>query len=227
MLSQYLKYATFAYGNSLEPFYADGASSVHFYDANEKKRADVQFFTIEKEDELIFAIRGSQSTSDFIDDSYCWTENFQDVSKPGVRVHAGFLKQYLSMRSAMISAVFRMVWKKQVKKIIFTGHSLGGAISTLCGAAVKDEIPELDVSVITFGSPRVGNKLFTQAFKDVKSVRCVNGSDIVPTMPYWGYDHVHGEICIGVKSSPNIHDHLLSSYATSYAESRHFVESQN
>jgi predicted lipase len=110
-----------------------------------------------------------------------------------------------------------MIWKKQGRKVVFTGHSLGGALATLCGASVKDEIPDLHVSVITFGSPRVGNKQFAEVFKAVDvSIRCVNGSDVVTMMPNWGYEHVNGELFIGEKSFSNTRDHFLSSYEKSF-----------
>jgi len=209
----YLKIASAAYKNTVDDLYRLGASNVHFYDASAKKRADVQFFTVEFEHDLVFAIRGSQSMSDFKDDMFCWTDAFQDVADAGARVHSGFLKQYLAMRSAMISAVFRMVWKQQNKRVVFVGHSLGGALATLCGAAVKNELPELHVSVITFGSPRVGNKVFTDAFSNVDvSIRCVNGGDVVPTVPHWGYEHVKGLLSVGNNALVNINDHYLDSY---------------
>jgi triacylglycerol lipase len=233
MIYHYLKLSSYAYGSDHAPFYDLGAVAVHFFNASEAGRADVQFYTLEYENELVFAIRGSQSLSDFMDDAYCWMTDFQDVDINGVRVHAGFLRQYISMRSNMISSVFRMMWKKQNKKIVFTGHSLGGALATLCGAAVKNEIPDVHVSVYTFGSPRVGNKLFAKVFDKVDiSVRCVNGSDIVPTIPYAfpflsDYTHVKGELCVGLKSISNTRDHQLSSYDkcvkefSSHSESEH------
>jgi len=224
MIHKYLKLSNHSYGSSHSPFYDEGALKVFFFNASLLGRACVQFYTLEFEHELVFAIRGSESLSDFMDDAYCWMDNFQDVDTEGVRVHAGFLKQYISMRSAMISAVFRMIWKKQNKKIVFTGHSLGGALATLCGASVKNQLPDLHVSVYTFGSPRVGNKLFAKVFDAVDvSVRCVNGSDIVTSIPYafslWSsYVHVKGELCVGSKTFLNTADHQLLSYDKSVKE---------
>lgn len=224
MIYKYLKLSSYSYGSNHSPFYDDGAVTVHFFNASDFGRADVQFYTLEFEHELVFAIRGSQSLSDFIDDAYCWMDNFQDVDAEGVRVHAGFLKQYIAMRSSMISAVFRMIWKKQNKKIVFTGHSLGGALATLCGASVKNQLPDLHVSVYTFGSPRVGNTQFSKVFDAVDvSVRCVNGSDVVTNIPYafsfWNsYTHVKGEVCVGSKTFSNSTDHQLLSYEKSVKE---------
>jgi predicted lipase len=109
-----------------------------------------------------------------------------------------------------------MIWKQKNKRVVFTGHSLGGALATMCGAVTKNEFPELHVSVYTFGSPRVGNKAFVNVFKAVDvSVRCVNGSDIVCSLPFWTYEHVHGEKRIGEKSRVNTTDHSLAEYEKS------------
>ena len=215
MIAEYLQLATLAYGNSITPFLDKGADKVYFYDAKQKGRADVQFYTVEYTHKIVFAIRGSESVSDFLDDSFCWTEKFQDVHDSNARVHSGFLKQYNAMRFAVMSSIYKMIWKKQNKKIVFTGHSLGGALATLCGAAVKQEMPDVHVSVYTYGSPRVGNKAFVEIFKAVDvSVRCVNGSDIVTSVPFWSYEHVHGEVQKGEKTYLNINDHRLDSYKT-------------
>lgn len=213
MQSKYFTLAKAAYGDSKDPFYEDGAVEVYFFDGNKRNRACVQFYTVHYEKELVFAIRGSESVSDFLADSFCWKEKFQDVDAGNVRVHAGFLGQYQAMRFAVISAIYKMIWKAQNKSVVFTGHSLGGALATLCGAATKNEFPDLHVSVYTFGSPRVGNKAFTEVFKAVDvSVRCVNGSDLVTSIPYWGYEHVHGEECIGKKTRANTGDHSTEEY---------------
>jgi len=213
MISNYLQLATFAYGDSTQPFLDDGAEKVFFYCGKEKGRADVQFYTVEYADRLVFAIRGSESMYDFKDDMFCWTSSFQDVHASGVRVHAGFLKQYQSMRFSVMSSIYKMAWKGKQKKIVFTGHSLGGALATLCGAVVKEEMPELHVSVYTYGSPRVGNKAFAKVFEAVDvSCRVVNGSDIITTLPFWNYKHVHGLLHIGEKGFPNTSDHSLDDY---------------
>jgi len=209
----YLSLASSAYGNSIDPFINDGAEKVFFFDGKTKGSACVQFFTAEYSDKIVFAIRGSESLSDFMDDSFCWTKTFHDVKCPKARVHAGFLKQYEAMRFSVMSSIYKVVWKKQIKNVVFTGHSLGGALATLCAAAVKTELPELHVSAYTFGSPRVGNKAFAEEFKKVDySVRYVNGGDVVTSLPFWNYEHVQGCIEIGKKKYLNTTDHSLDEY---------------
>jgi hypothetical protein len=76
-------------------------------------------------------------------------------------------------------------------KLWFTGHSLGAAISTLAAYAIGNV-----QALYTFGSPRVGNLAFAQAFasSDIPHYRVVHHQDIVPHVPFAlpliGYEHV-------------------------------------
>ena len=70
------------------------------------------------------------------------------------------------------------------------GHGWGhaGVIDTdLCAGAAWAalEYPDADVRCITFGSPRVANKVFSKAFNALvgTSLRLVHGFDPVPALP--------------------------------------------
>ncbi|GMT04677.1 hypothetical protein PENTCL1PPCAC_26851, partial [Pristionchus entomophagus] len=72
-------------------------------------------------------------------------------------------------------------------RVLFTGHSLGGAMATL--AAMKTHVkklrPKYLISLITYGEPRVGNRVFahnTQAAL-ADSWRVVHRADMVPHLP--------------------------------------------
>lgn len=74
-----------------------------------------------------------------------------------------------------------------------TGHSLGGALSTLCGfyAAADDEIVKSgSVTVFSFASPLVGNMKFRIAFqtlerlKRLQHLRITKKEDIVTLVPF-------------------------------------------
>ena len=57
---------------------------------------------------------------------------------------------------------------------------------TMTGAAwAAVEYPDADISCITFGSPRVANKVFGKAFNALvgTSLRLVHGFDPVPALP--------------------------------------------
>ena len=64
-----------------------------------------------------------------------------------------------------------------IKQVIFTGHSLGGALAVVAAARSK-YVGE----VYTFGQPRVGNRKYSKQVKS-KVYRFVNNNDIVPRIP--------------------------------------------
>lgn len=75
--------------------------------------------------------------------------------------------------------------------IICCGHSLGGAMATLCAAWIKTHHSSgAIVYCVTFGSPRVGNEIFrdnVHAALDVtRTFRVVMEGDPVPEVPSVG-----------------------------------------
>ncbi len=70
------------------------------------------------------------------------------------------------------------------KPIYFVGHSFGGALATLAAAHIQPR-KLANCFLVTFGSPRVGNKAFTKLFKEVTVYRFVNGNDVVTRLPHF------------------------------------------
>lgn len=146
---------------------------------------------------------------------------------PGLgKVHEGFSRAYDSIRAALHAVLARGVrgdghgWE-----IIFTGHSLGGALATLSSVDVaqtirglpasfglKEEVGQVDklcplrgceIVNVTFGAPRVGSARFCTACDEFvpRTWRVFSTSDVVPTVPpkyLWGFLHAG----IGVELDP-------------------------
>ena len=75
---------------------------------------------------------------------------------------AGFQQQLSAVLNAddvehnIGEALKKLSGGRQPSRVICTGHSLGGALATLCAPWCAIEYPKADVRCITFGSPRVG-----------------------------------------------------------------------
>ena len=74
-------------------------------------------------------------------------------------------------------------------KLFICGHSLGGAMATVCASRMVDKVDAL----FTYGSPRVGSNDFVDALH-VLHYRHVNNNDIVPCVPPYPLYHHHGTL---------------------------------
>ena len=162
----------------------------------ENKGTDTQgVFGTAFDKSFVVAFRGSEETgiADWITDLKFVQQVFPyDTSKnKEVKVHYGFIEAYKSVREAVLNEVK----KTPLKRIICTGHSLGGALATLCALDVKYNLPDKEIACYTFGSPKVGNAAFVASYQKrvPNTFRFVNGIDRVPTLPPGDYQHV-GEL---------------------------------
>ncbi|KAH7616902.1 putative Phospholipase A(1) DAD1, chloroplastic [Nannochloris sp. 'desiccata'] len=97
--------------------------------------------------------------------------------------------------------------------VLFTGHSLGGALATLAAfdfshrssTSRRNNPPK--IAMYNFGSPRVGNKAFATEFNRAvqHAWRLVNRNDAVVTVPRLvGYCHVGHAVIVGL--DPETHN---------------------
>jgi hypothetical protein len=107
-------------------------------------------------------------------------------------VHLGFLEAFQSVKKQILQLDFSIY---EDYEIVITGHSLGGALATLAGS--MPFFKKL-IHVVTFGSPKVGDKKFVSAFnKCIDSTRIVFEADPVTELPPLPqYHHVSGELRI-------------------------------
>ena len=94
-------------------------------------------------------------------------------------VHQGFLDIYTKFRTDLYSKLDSL----NPKKVIVTGHSLGGGIASLC--AIDLTQAGYPVVAYTAAAPRTGNTVFADVVEQSKLpfYRFVNTADIIPTMP--------------------------------------------
>ncbi|MBP2632521.1 MAG: lipase class 3 [Firmicutes bacterium] len=112
----------------------------------------------------------------------------QDVPPTEPKVHRGFNQFVKAGLSAVLlspkqtSISFTdLLQTDQSRKLLLTGHSLGGAAATLAGARLlSGGISPDQLEVITFGAPAVGNAAFANKFSpNLHLTRIVNSGDMV------------------------------------------------
>lgn len=148
---------------------------------------DTEGLMVGDDEKIIIAFRGTENLTD-------WQTNLKLLKtswKVGM-VHEGF---YKSLDSLWPDAIGRLKsLRTNNQPIWITGHSLGGALATLAGATLDQEMPEYEIAgIYTFGQPRVGDLIFAQSLdKGMKErfFRSVNNNDVVATIPSLKFDHV-------------------------------------
>lgn len=148
----------------------------------------------------IFAFPGSWEVSDWYhDDRFGETEVdrklFKSLCRIGenrpAKVNAAFLKRFQDLLN---DSTFKSEVEKAVntnKKILFTGHSYGGAIASFATLWILDEYvknrgKKFPIGCVTFGSPLIGDRTLSHAVRREKwaghFTHFVMEHDIVPRM---------------------------------------------
>jgi len=105
-------------------------------------------------------------------------------------VHRGFFRKYRSLRAQMLE----IVAQRKPTQLLLTGHSMGGAIACLAALDLHYQFEDIELHVVTFGSPRVGNR----AFQDQLASACTSihqlrdPRDLVPFYPFSLFGFTHG-----------------------------------
>ena len=155
-----------------------------------------------------------------------WINNFTFPAKPYRDMknlwfcHSGFLK----VGKAIEPHIAKDICDPTVKKIDIVGYSHGGAVAQLCYEYVKFNRPDVEVTGVGFGAPRVfwgfAKKAVIDRLNGFVVVR--NGNDIVTHLPpvLFGFRHV-GEVKKIGKSAGLIKDHYPESYKLALKEEQY------
>lgn len=141
--------------------------------------------------DVVIAFRGTEP--DDWNDLRADINLFSIVAETVGRVHRGFKSEvdvlWPVLERALVSND-RTLW--------FAGHSLGGAMATICAGRCKlSHIPSSPAGLFTYGSPRVGNRRYIQHTR-LHHLRWVNNNDIVTRIPprWMGYSHCGTEVYV-------------------------------
>ncbi|MED3021377.1 MULTISPECIES: lipase family protein [Bacillus cereus group] len=178
-------------------------------------------FILESEDTIIVAFRGTQTDTDWIIDSLVNQKPYPYALNSG-NVHNGFLSIYESCRDSIMDMLVSL---PAHKKLLTTGHSLGGALATLHILDARINTAFAQYGLYTFASPKVGDIAFRNYYKlqVASSFRFVNLFDVVPLLPPrnvhfndrdWEYAHVHHNMTFTKNTKSITNNHAMTTYKT-------------
>lgn len=119
-----------------------------------------------------------------------------------MKIHAGFYAAYVAIREHLHYCIEKMLSTSECENpsIVVCGHSLGGALATICAFDISLQYNFDDLTVYNFGCPRVGNRKFAHVVNEriPKLFRVVYQGDAVYSVPpIWkGYVHCGIEVWI-------------------------------
>ncbi|KAF5834575.1 hypothetical protein DUNSADRAFT_8700 [Dunaliella salina] len=135
-----------------------------------------------------------------------------------ITVHGGFLGAYDSIKPQifmLLDAITESGSAEDPWRVYITGHSLGGALATLCAYELATRRgparSRQRISMYSFGAPRAGNKVFAAAYNACvpDSWRITNSNDIIPTVPrLLGYAHVKHSVLLDKDGNFEIQESL-------------------
>ena len=171
----------------------------------------VWFFNVEStqcgvvanEEEVLVCFRGSEKRlEDVLVDL-----DFSLVPGPlGGSVHAGFYDGLTLVWSSLDELVLGLMAERP-RRLLVTGHSLGGALATLAAAQWRQQGQAVH-AVYTYGQPRSGDSEFARAYDlalRARSFRLVNNLDAVTRVPprAMGYSHMGTLVYFDNQGSPH------------------------
>ena len=133
------------------------------------------------EGHTILAVEGTNETTD-------WVTNLKFLIKRD-DCHRGF-KNNANRTLAQLVVAYEGL--NPERKLVITGHSLGGATATLI-ADLLWESGNKNIALVTAGSPRPGGRSLRGRLTGLEHHRFVHGNDIVPGTPprLVGFVHTH------------------------------------
>lgn len=111
---------------------------------------------------VVITFRGSSNDAN-------WDTNYdQDLidypecgQQTGCKAHKGYYEAWLK-NTAILDGVAGLIQKHSAKRVLFTGHSLGGAMATFAAVHLAQSENPPSIEVYHFGTPRIGNLEFAK-----------------------------------------------------------------
>jgi len=166
------------------------------YDGSKtKSKKDAHAFMLWKHNTIYVSFRG---TKDINDIGYIINVKPKQIYKDAA-VHTGFADQFMSLEEDISKDIRHIISEYPITQIVFTGHSMGGAIATIASAMYSSMLQNINITCHTFGSPTVGSDSFCAWFeRGVDESACIQiQEDIIPKLPVnKDFKHVSGGIIL-------------------------------
>lgn len=154
------------------------------------------------DDSIYYVLQGTDSVENAILDTMSILDHFDRFPGYNVYVHRGFEKTIEAIYEDLHHEIKRLLdfyedeGYGDIVKVKGTGHSLGGALAHLSAVALAQD--GIDVELITFGSPKVGNGNFARLSDELvpEHFRVVNYREFASRVPFafMGYAHAGTEV---------------------------------
>jgi triacylglycerol lipase len=164
----------------------------------------VQFYIFKNPKKIVISFRGTSEWKDWLFNGNFCKRTVPYDTEGKIKVHSGFYNAYMLVREIIHKRITK------TDNILIVGHSLGGAIATLCAVDIQFNFPEKRIECYTFASPKVGNWAFKQSYdkRVIMHFRVQQSFDIVPRLPFFFMGFFH----VGVKLSLFKVGHSYQSY---------------
>jgi hypothetical protein len=167
---------------------------------------DICAFIVTTAESHLLVFRGTKIFQDWMEDLDSTPARFDWVfsGSPSIgEIHAGFGHCLAEKIQEIVSDLAK---RDLNKPLLISGHSLGGALAALAGAyfiTSGKTMPTIS-KIYTFGQPRIGLYGFCNFYSRIlsdKLIRFVNQNDVVPRVPFRGFEYSDEGIMIHFDSS--------------------------
>ena len=191
----------------------------------------------------VIAFRGTMDTQDLFSNFQAYQTQTKDCNGKLISglLHAGFASAVEEMASQLSKEVSRIYFSSSIfssdatergilhKPIVFTGHSLGGALAAISCVKMFPKLQSESCSLCIFGCPRFGDKDFFSNLDKVQNKRIVvNVSDMVPQFPSSVFVDVSGRYyyyfghdldLVDIQTGSLVGNHSIDGYESQFLQS--------
>lgn len=157
------------------------------------------------QNEIVLSIRGSSNIRNWFENILQLKQDMKVIPQTKVPVQRPFLRSSIMILKSVEQSMKDLLAEHPGARFSFLGHSSGGAKAILCAVlALQGVLKNVDpalISVITAGSPAVGNWDWVEYYEKLKigmTFRISNYNDVVATLPpdFLGFRHAGTEVLI-------------------------------